>query len=45
MEDYLNDKLQTTADLRTLDSLLTSVQTQQGLLRKQVGHAATIMTA
>jgi hypothetical protein len=36
VEDYLNDKLQTHADLDNLDSLLESVRSQQGLLRKQV---------
>lgn len=34
--DYLDDKLQTIADLDTLDSLLTNVQNQQILLKKQV---------
>lgn len=34
--DYLDDKLQSSADLETLDSLLEIVKTQQGLLKKQV---------
>ena len=37
VEDYLNDKLQTTADLENLDALLENVRGQQGLLKKQVG--------
>jgi hypothetical protein len=36
IEDYLNDKLQTSADLDNLDSLLEDVRKQQDLLRKQV---------
>lgn len=36
VEDYLNDKLQTAADLENLDSLLVDVKKQQGLLRQQV---------
>lgn len=36
VEDFLNDKFQTLADLETLDSLLSSVQSQQSLLRSQV---------
>ncbi|KAI9797971.1 MAG: hypothetical protein M1833_005027 [Piccolia ochrophora] len=39
VEDYLNDKLQTTADLANLDSLLTSVKDQQVLLRRQLQEA------
>lgn len=39
VEDYLNDKLQTYADLENLDSLLETVKQQQKLLREQVnGH-------
>lgn len=34
--DYLDDKLQSTADLETLDSLLEKVSNQQDLLKKQV---------
>ena len=36
VEDYLNDKLQTNADLENLDSLLATVRNQQALLKKQV---------
>lgn len=36
VEDYLNDQLQTHADLSNLDSLLDSVKHQQILLREQV---------
>lgn len=39
LQDYLDDKLQSLADLETLDSLLASVQSQQDLLRKQVYFA------
>ena len=35
VEDYLNDKLQTSADLDNLDSLLENVKNQQKLLREQ----------
>lgn len=36
VQDYLDDKLQSTADLETLDSLLDNVKNQQDLLKKQV---------
>lgn len=36
VEDYMNDKLQTTADLESLDSLLDNVQKQHKLLEQQV---------
>ncbi|KAL8996481.1 MAG: hypothetical protein Q9169_004031 [Polycauliona sp. 2 TL-2023] len=39
VEDYLNDKLQTTADLEGLDTLLENVQTQQELLKQQLVEA------
>lgn len=39
LEDYLQDKLQTGADLETLDSLLDQVRTQQALLQKQLKEA------
>ena len=39
VHDYLNDKFQTLADLSSLDSLLTSVQTQQSQLRAQLTSA------
>ncbi|EXJ83537.1 hypothetical protein A1O1_07160 [Capronia coronata CBS 617.96] len=35
-EDYLSDKIQTAADLEQVDSLLSRVQEQQDLLRKQL---------
>lgn len=38
VEDYLNDQLQTEADLENLDSLLENVQKQQKLLKDQVGR-------
>ncbi|KAF3919654.1 hypothetical protein ABW20_dc0105125 [Dactylellina cionopaga] len=34
--DYLNDKIQTSADLRSLDSLLDALNNQHGLLRRQL---------
>lgn len=36
VQDYLDDKLQSAADLEGLDSLLVNVKAQQDLLRKQV---------
>jgi RAD50-interacting protein 1 len=36
IEDYVNDKLQTHADLEGLDVLLENVRIQQDLLRRQV---------
>lgn len=36
IHDYLDDKLQTDADLDNIDSLLRNVLEQQGLLRQQV---------
>jgi hypothetical protein len=36
VEDYLNDKIQVSADLESLDSLLASLRAQQELQRKQV---------
>lgn len=36
VEDYLNDKVQVSADLESLDSLLSSLRAQQELQRKQV---------
>ena len=37
VEDYLNDKIQTHADLDNLDSLLKTVREQQKVLQGQVG--------
>ncbi|KAI9707564.1 MAG: hypothetical protein M1836_000525 [Candelina mexicana] len=46
VEDYLNDKLQTVADLENLDALLLNVQNQQELLKKQLVEAeATLAKA
>ncbi|TKA27986.1 hypothetical protein B0A50_04052 [Salinomyces thailandicus] len=39
VQDYLDDKLQSSADLETLDSLLDNVKNQQGLLKKQLEQA------
>ncbi|KZF24559.1 RINT-1 family protein [Xylona heveae TC161] len=39
VEDYLNDKLQNTADLESLDSLIQAVKDQQALLKKQLQEA------
>lgn len=36
VEDYLNDKIQVSADLESLDSLLSGLRAQQELQRKQV---------
>lgn len=36
VEDYLNDKLQTAADLDNLDALLENVRDRQNLLKEQV---------
>jgi hypothetical protein len=37
--DYLDDKLQTLADLESLDSLLLNVRNQQSLLQRQLQDA------
>ncbi|KIX07864.1 uncharacterized protein Z518_02518 [Rhinocladiella mackenziei CBS 650.93] len=39
VEDYLNDKIQTTTDLDQVDGLLRRVQGQQNLLKKQLDDA------
>lgn len=39
VQDYLDDKLQSSADLETLDSLLETVKNQQDLLKKQLEEA------
>ncbi|KAI9697858.1 MAG: hypothetical protein M1820_007645 [Bogoriella megaspora] len=39
VEDYLDDKLQSLADLESLDALLSNVQNQHNLLRKQLEYA------
>ena len=38
VEDYLNDKLQTYADLENIDVLLRNVLDQQDLLKQQVSQ-------
>ncbi|MCJ1285788.1 hypothetical protein MMC26_005129 [Xylographa opegraphella] len=43
VEDYLNDKLQTYADLENLDSLLQTLKEQQVLLRNQLRDAETTL--
>ncbi|RPA83559.1 hypothetical protein BJ508DRAFT_413240 [Ascobolus immersus RN42] len=45
LEDYLNDKFQSLVDLDNVDSLLSSVQSQQNILRQQLETAeATLET-
>ncbi len=44
VEDYLNDKIQSAADLDQVDSLLLRVHEQQGLLRQQVKCPCQIMS-
>ncbi|KAK3074537.1 hypothetical protein LTR53_002957 [Teratosphaeriaceae sp. CCFEE 6253] len=39
VQDYLDDKLQSTADLESLDTLLETVRNQQHLLKKQLDEA------
>ncbi|KAJ5674118.1 hypothetical protein N7462_009557 [Penicillium macrosclerotiorum] len=39
VEDYLNDKIQVSADLESLDSLLSNLRVQQELQRKQLAEA------
>lgn len=36
VDDYLDDKIQTAADLDGINALLTQIEEQQGLLQKQV---------
>lgn len=36
VQDFLDDKLQSAADLESIDSLLENVKAQQDLLKKQV---------
>lgn len=44
VEDYLNDKIQVSADLESLDSLLSSLRAQQELQRKQVPSPQTALS-
>lgn len=39
VSDYLDDKLQTSADLSTVDALLIDVRSRYSLLKSQVGKA------
>ncbi|KAL4970111.1 RINT-1 family protein [Aspergillus stella-maris] len=39
VEDYLNDKIQTSADFESLESLLTTLRAQHELQRKQLAEA------
>lgn len=41
VEDYLNDKFQTTTDLANIDGLLEDVKKQQDLLEQQVRRHLT----
>ncbi len=43
VQDYLNDKLQTTADLNGLDTLLKNVKQQHKLLQAQLQDASRIL--
>ena len=43
VEDYLNDKLQTSSDLANIDALLEDVKTQQVLLQKQVSPTPPLL--
>ncbi|KAJ5799641.1 uncharacterized protein N7518_001709 [Penicillium psychrosexuale] len=44
VEDYLNDKIQVSADLESLDSLLSSLRAQQELQRKQLAEASEALS-
>lgn len=44
VEDYLDDKIQTVADLENVDDLLSRVQQQQDLLRKQVNGIGIVVS-
>jgi hypothetical protein len=43
VDDYLNDKIQTTADLKDLESLIAKVEEQKEILQTQVGHSPRIL--
>jgi RAD50-interacting protein 1 len=43
--DYLDDKLQILGDLDALDSLLSNIRDQHGLLKKQVRRAQRVSSA
>ncbi|KAJ5135616.1 uncharacterized protein N7515_004894 [Penicillium bovifimosum] len=44
VEDYLNDKIQVSADLESLDSLLSTLRAQQELQRKQLAEASEALS-
>ncbi|KAJ5561803.1 hypothetical protein N7535_003735 [Penicillium sp. DV-2018c] len=44
VEDYLNDKIQVSADLESLDSLLSNLRAQQELQRKQLAEASEALS-
>ncbi|KAJ5093005.1 hypothetical protein N7456_008866 [Penicillium angulare] len=44
VEDYLNDKIQVSADLESLNSLLSGLRAQQELQRKQLAEAHTALS-
>jgi hypothetical protein len=39
VQDYLDDKLQASADLDSLDALLSNVKEQQDLLKRQASQS------
>ena len=45
VEDYLNDKLQTEADLDGLDALIETAQQHQALLKTQVRTPFTFLAS
>ncbi|KAH8426986.1 uncharacterized protein LDX57_004709 [Aspergillus melleus] len=44
VEDYLNDKIQVSADFESLDSLLSSLRAQHDLQRKQLAEAQEVLS-
>ncbi|KAA8646227.1 hypothetical protein EYZ11_001481 [Aspergillus tanneri] len=44
VEDYLNDKIQVSADFESLDSLLSSLRAQHELQRKQLAEAQEVLS-
>lgn len=45
MEDYLNDKIQTKADLKDLESLIVKVEEQKKILQNQVSRIRCSMSS
>lgn len=45
LDDYLNDKIQTTSDFKNLASLIASVEDQKKLLEEQVRDCNTSLIA